>query len=401
MATKEAEEIFLKNPDKWDAWNKQFQSRAVAALLWDLIDPTNEDDEDLFEHKAVQPNVKDYEKRRIVGGMNTRSQHSDATMQSEESDPNGQPTSVADMTAAGRAAFNADWNIFVFQTKTYTDQQKAIKELKDWMMKTVAQHYQHTALIPTESIKEWYKNLVQQAGATDMKQRQTAREIYKAAVKPLNKSPKDILKWLETWEEAISNAHQKGVPETMHSVEWVTDFLNVMRPYMEQWVVTYKLIKKRDIEDGTLSYRELANDFREEVRSARQKQGSYPTIAKGAFGPSFADQDDQRAAVDALEQGDAETQAGGKGGFGKTGKAKRGHNDGSQPVCLACGQFHSVKDCYYVFRNAAPKWFRFKKETEDLVANRMEDEQLKKEIEAVTRKKAKRGTSEKTNDNED
>lgn len=156
---------------------------------------------------------------------------------------------------------------------------------------------------------------------SDLRQRETAREVYEAATRPLIRPPKDFLAWLDTWEDAISNAQQKDVPDTKHPVEWVADFLNVVRPFREQWAVTYKMFKRQDIEDGTLTYRELANDFREEVRSSRLKQGSTPTIAKGAFGPSFADQDDQRAAVDALKQGDVETQAGGKGS--KAGKAKK------------------------------------------------------------------------------
>ena len=62
MATKASEEeVFLKDPDTWDIWNRHFQSRAVAALLWDQIDPKNDDNP--FETKPQQPDVKSYEKR--------------------------------------------------------------------------------------------------------------------------------------------------------------------------------------------------------------------------------------------------------------------------------------------------------------------------------------------------
>lgn len=60
-----------------------------------------------------------------------------------------------------------------------------------------------------------------------------------------------------------------------------------------------------------------------------------------------------------------------------------------------------MKDCYYVFREAAPKWFRFRKEIETMVANRMEDEQLKKEVEALKGKRIKRSTSDMMTDQED
>lgn len=99
-------------------------------------------------------------------------------------------------------------------------------------------------------------------------------------------------------------------------MEWVADFLTAIRPLKEHWARTYKMIRQQEIENGTLTYRELARDFREEVASTPSKQ----LVAKGAFGPSFADQDDQRAGVDALKQGDVEMQAGGKG---RPGKAKK------------------------------------------------------------------------------
>ena len=48
-------------------------------------------------------------------------------------------------------------------------------------------------------------------------------------------------------------------------------------------------MKRKKIDLGTLSYRTLANDFREEVRSTPSNAKEIRrTIAKGAFGPSFA-----------------------------------------------------------------------------------------------------------------
>ena len=62
MTTKLAEEeIFLKDPNRWDIWNHGLQSRAVAGLLWDLINPENKDP-NLFLPKLVKLDVKNYEK---------------------------------------------------------------------------------------------------------------------------------------------------------------------------------------------------------------------------------------------------------------------------------------------------------------------------------------------------
>ena len=75
---------------------------------------------------------------------------------------------------------------------------------------------------------------------------------------------------------------------------------------MDNWVTSYRMLHKQDIEAGNLTFRELANDFSYEVRLTHGN-GSRRTIAKGAFGPSFAGQDHQLAAEDALDQGDEET----------------------------------------------------------------------------------------------
>lgn len=113
MASKATkEEIFLDDPDKFYLWNKDLQTRAVAVMLWDLMNPENDDYP--FETKPKQPNMKDYEKRQVTIGVSTRSQSTDNTMQLEEADPNRQPNSSGEMTASGRANYNADWNVFIF-----------------------------------------------------------------------------------------------------------------------------------------------------------------------------------------------------------------------------------------------------------------------------------------------
>jgi len=62
---------------------------------------------------------------------------------------------------------------------------------------------------------------------------------------------------------------------------------------MKEWIVAYKMLYTTEIEDGTLTFRKLANDLRKELlKSSMPKVGR--AIAKGAFGPSFADSDDTK-----------------------------------------------------------------------------------------------------------
>ena len=103
-------------------------------------------------------------------------------------------------------------------------------------------------------------------GVTEAKQRRDARERYKAVIKPTNKPPKDMLTWLSTWEEAISLAQEKKVPEAIHSSEWFEDFAAVVKnTRADNWVMSYRMLHKQDIEAGSLTFRKLANDFSYEV----------------------------------------------------------------------------------------------------------------------------------------
>ena len=123
------------------------------------------------------------------------------------------------MTTAARAAFQLDWNMYTHNSRLYTQEKEAIEKIKDWMLKTVSPHLIRTACSPTDGINRWYEKLQVQVGVTEAKQWRDAREYYKAVIKPTNKPPKDMLTWLSTWEEVISLAQEKKVPEVIHSSE--------------------------------------------------------------------------------------------------------------------------------------------------------------------------------------
>jgi hypothetical protein len=62
---------------------------------------------------------------------------------------------------------------------------------------------------------------------------------------------------------------------------------------MKEWIVSYELLHATEIDNGTLTFRKLANDLRRELtKSQTPKPGR--VVAKGAFGPSFADSDETK-----------------------------------------------------------------------------------------------------------
>ena len=60
------------------------------------------------------------------------------------------------------------------------------------------------------------------------------------------------------------------------------DFMDAVKLILGHWVTSYKLLKASQL---TLSYQEVANDFRKEVRQARKAKTA---SIRGAFSPSFA-----------------------------------------------------------------------------------------------------------------
>ncbi|KAK4201209.1 hypothetical protein QBC40DRAFT_172118, partial [Triangularia verruculosa] len=128
-----------------------------------------------------------------------------------------------------------------------------------------------------------------------------------------------------------------------------------------------------------LTYRMVANDFREEVRQstkARILVGS--RIVKGSFGPSFAGKEAKDAnQEDAL---DSKVEPGSDGGEQNNGrKRQRGSGskngerlrkkrkalrianslEGKRPItiCPCCGQFYHLEKCFYAFPKLAFEGF--------------------------------------------
>src|SRR5947207_6886244 len=107
--------------------------------------------------------------------------------------------------------------------------------------------------------------LKEQVGVSATKLKRDARALYKAANKPLMKALKDTLTWLNKWEEAITFAKEKKVPEAQHSNIWFEDFSLAIRGFMKEWIISYEMLHVMEIEDETLTFRKLASDLRKEL----------------------------------------------------------------------------------------------------------------------------------------
>ena len=393
MATTQSNEnVSLKGPEDWEAWNTQFESKAISTDLQRLISP-NEDQEDIepFAEKPTPPKIGDYDKKLT---RETRSQSSQSSamaqgtqpiVQTEEVDHASRPRTAAQMTTAARQAFQLDWTLYQHDFKIYTTEREAIDKLRNWVLKITSEHLIRTSCDPKDTIKGWYGKLKEQVGVSDTKLKRDARSLYKVANKPLTKALRDPLAQLNTWEEAITLAKEKKVLEAQSLDVWFEDFSLAIRGFMKEWIMSYEMLHATDIEDGTLTFRKLANDLRKELLKGytTQMPKAGRVMAKGAFGPSFADLDDTKQ----LKEDEQEKTKG-------KGKGKRKMTIGESLAKCPTYRFqgHILPNCLYMFLEKAKGTFHRRKDWQEEVNKKLEeDDQLRKEVDRIKGKKQKEG----------
>jgi len=404
MATKDLtsadNNVFLNTPHEWENWNTQFQGLAVSLSIWDLIEGA-----EVPLTKPVMPHISSYHKqsaREEREGTVTRTQASATVSSTQDSEPQESQSIVqpvvtfANLSANNQKAFQFDLNMYQELKKEYNAEVNSIRTLKDWIRKTVAPNYQQTCCKPAESIKEWYENLKENVQFSNKEIKAELRSKYKLAIKPLTK-PKDALNWIMRWEQTMALAQDKNLPVTKDHEEWFDDFMDAVVSVLPNWVPGYRLVKMTDVNENRLSYRTIANDFRQAVRQYLGSTGTPSKIAKGSFGPAYADQiANENAGMDASTKGDIKVREKGKK-RDSTNKRKRLHDssqdssEGFRTVCKACGQRHSHLACWYLFPSRAPRRFK-----ENPVFRRVVDQALKDDptfAEEVERLRKQKDTS--------
>ena len=136
--TQSSENVSLKGPEDWEAWNTQFESKAISTDLWRLISPEEgQEDTEPFAEKPNPPKIGDYDKK-LTRETRSQSAQSSATAQAsqpavliEEVDHANKPRTAAEMTTAARQAFQLDWTLYQHDFKIYTAEREAIDKLRN------------------------------------------------------------------------------------------------------------------------------------------------------------------------------------------------------------------------------------------------------------------------------
>jgi hypothetical protein len=386
--------VTLNGYEDWEAWNHELMSRAVAANLWECIDPDNDED---FLEKPAKPGFSQFRKKADIQTRNTRAS-SHAATPAPEPVTNEPARSAEDLTTEARQQYGLLWSIFQHDTKQYDIQRAAIKELKSWILKTVSENYIRTSCPPQDDLRVWYKNLKENVGVDDERLKADVRDRYRKSVIPL-KTTKTLDKWITQWEKAMSEAKAKNIGEVSETSSWFDDFTLAVQDIMSTWITAYRMNKKEAIRNGSLSYRTVGNDFRDQLRVQGKSINKPAKIAKGSFGPTFAgveepdrDKESEQQDKDERETKDKKNKKGSKRKRDSTVEAlsrESQEHSGIRQSCRVCGGIgHLLTGCFYAFPKKAPPYFKehpVKRRIVDLVL--ASDTALAEEVRRLSKEK--------------
>src|SRR6516162_3437912 len=139
-STKSKAPVILNGPSDWEIWESEFKGKAIAAHLWDHINP---DQVAPLLPKPPKPKVTKFQR-----GENA----------SERA------TSISDLRAGDRAIYQLEIQEYTQNQKEFENEDKAVQKLKDWVYESVTSHLRAIACKPDKDLSVWYKELKQQTG---------------------------------------------------------------------------------------------------------------------------------------------------------------------------------------------------------------------------------------------
>ncbi|KAI1097083.1 hypothetical protein F4804DRAFT_217350 [Jackrogersella minutella] len=218
--------------------------------------------------------------------------------------------------------------------------------------------------------------------------------------------PRNFDLWIQEWEEAVTDAADKGVEEVKDMDLLTSDLEDALNEVLNGWMSTYRQINKQKIGDGSLSFREVGAELREYALKHSKPTG--PRVARGAFAATYGKQDAEEEAESEAEPADegedkqsTSQRKGARGGKGPRGNRGRGYGQRNIPkrkraetetnpngaTCKACLGFHDISECWYVIDGKAVEGWIPNETIKRLVADRVkESNELAEIIKRLNRK---------------
>lgn len=138
MSSNTTKNARLDEAKDWSAWDREFQSKTMAAHIWEKIDLDAEEGSQpafLSEPTELQPG--DYEKRLMPSSQPPAGNTRQASYYEDQPDYQGRPANVVEMTARGKDDYKLDLSVYNNAMRRFEKEDKAIKEIKDWVGESV------------------------------------------------------------------------------------------------------------------------------------------------------------------------------------------------------------------------------------------------------------------------
>ena len=192
--TTELTKITLRSFSDWEEWFGKLRSRCPDDT-WPKIDPDQPDQ--LLRQLPVEPEYAQY--------------HNGAT-------------TFADLTASERSHFENAFKQYQFRWQQYKDEQKVVRELKQYIRDTVAYSKQVT-LDETRPVSDWMQTLYTSVRPTPEQLAQIATTKYRES---LAFPTRNVTAWFDKWEEAMAVANKHELFGS-HKGMWIKDIYTIWR----------------------------------------------------------------------------------------------------------------------------------------------------------------------------
>ena len=242
-------------------------------------------------------------------------------------------------------------------------------------------HLQETCCKTGKDLREWVKNLTDTVGVDARIEHERARDRYLESLKPMRNAANWEL-WLTDYDQAATQAEANGVAEVKDINSVTKDFVVAVWNVAPTWATSFQDTGR--FTPG-ITRREMIKRFRDHMvmikpLKAGRHKSAYAVSEDAVFhaddpeSTTSNEKDTFRkpSALNPQRRGRPRDQRGRK-------ETKRSSSDqepsdkvGSSK-CPACGMRHSLKECYYVYPEKAPEWFKPKPMLENYV--RMKQEQ--------------------------
>ncbi|KAG6257145.1 hypothetical protein E4U24_004864 [Claviceps purpurea] len=255
----------------------------------------------------------------------------------------------------------------------YAAQQQALQNLVELIQTTVSPHLQRTCCLAGQPLREWISNLKLTLRVDSQADQYQAYQRYKAALKPM-RDPQDWDAWLTEYDEAAAEATLLGVASVSRIGDVINDFLDAVQWISEGWTVSFMNCGMRD---PLMTRQKMTNRFREYMSVTHplpvRKHRAGATTAAAAADENSSSADGSESARggkrDASSDDDsapcAKRTKRGTGSAPRTNhrassntRAQVGGAANGRRRCPACIRGHDLKDCFYIHKDRAPRWWR-------------------------------------------